>query len=137
MSKISFYSLTQGDADSRLQVACRLAEKAFRLGHKIFIQVNDEQQRRQLDELLWLFKANSFIPHATGNSGSELVEIDIEPSTAHQDVLINLSSGSCEQFQHYSRINEIVGSDKDSLDNGRRNYRFYKAQGFKPDTHKI
>ena len=137
MAQINFYSLTQGDAESRLEVACRLAEKAFGLGHKIFIQVNDEQQRRQLDELLWLFKANSFIPHAIGNSGSELVEIDIKPSAVHQDVLINLSSGGCEQFQHYSRINEIVGPDKDSLDNGRRNYRFYKAQGFKPDTHKI
>ena len=54
MSKISFYSLTQGDADSRLQVACRLAEKAFRLGHKIFIQVNirDEKQKSGVNKLL-------------------------------------------------------------------------------------
>lgn len=137
MTQISFYSIAKGDDQTRLQIACRLAEKAHGLGHRIFIQVSDEQQMRQLDDLLWQFKANSFIPHATGNTGAESVEIGVNSSAAHQDVLINLSGADCEQFMHYARINEIVGPDEDSLNYGRHNYRYYQAQGFKPENYKI
>jgi DNA polymerase III subunit chi len=137
MTQISFYSIANGDDLTRLQIACRLAEKAHGLGHRIFIQVSDEQQQRQLDDLLWQFKASSFIPHATGATGAEAVEIGIETSTAHQDVLINLSSADCKPFMHYGRINEIVGPDEDSLNYGRTNYRYYQAQGFKPENYKI
>ena len=91
MAQINFYSLTQGDAESRLEVACRLAEKAFGLGHKIFIQVNDEQQRRQLDELLWRFKANSFI--------LETFTLDSKSKVS----CLKLSKASCLDFSLLAR----------------------------------
>ncbi|NKB32290.1 MAG: DNA polymerase III subunit chi [Pseudomonadales bacterium] len=137
MTQISFYSLSKGDEDTRLQFACRLVEKAFSLGHKIFIQVEDEQQQRLVDDLLWQFKASSFIPHAVTGEGTEAIEIGLASSPSHQDVLINLSAKQCEQHQQFKRINEIVGPDEDSLATGRQIYRFYQTQGFKPDNHKV
>ena len=137
MTQISFYSLAKGNDDTRLQVACRLAEKAFSLGHKIFIQVEDPQQKRRLDNLLWHFKASSFVPHGINEDGSEPAEIGLSVGPSHQDVLINLSSKHCEQYEQFNRINEIVGPDQESLASGRQSYRYYHSQGFKPETHKI
>ena len=137
MTQISFYSLAKGNDDTRLQVACRLAEKAFSLGHKIFIQVEDPQQKRKLDNLLWHFKASSFVPHGINDDDSEPAEIGLSVGPSHQDVLINLSSKHCEQYEQFNRINEIVGPDQESLANGRQSYRYYHSQGFKPETHKI
>ena len=137
MTQISFYSLAKGNDDTRLQVACRLAEKAFSLGHKIFIQVEDPQQKRRLVNLLWHFKASSFVPHGINDDGSEPAEIGLSVGPSHQDVLINLSSKHCEQFEQFNRINEIVGPDQESLASGRQSYRYYHSQGFKPETHKI
>lgn len=143
MTQISFYSLDKGKDEARLQVACRLTEKAYSLGHQIFIQIEDEQQQRQLDELLWEFKSSSFVPHGPSDTSgkSELqatpVEIGINSSASHQDVFINLSSRHCEHYDQFKRINEIVGPDEESLAAGRQTYRFYQTQGFKPETHKI
>ena len=137
MTKISFYSLAKGDDDTRFQVACRLAEKAFSRGHKIFIKVENPQHKRKLDNLLWHFKASSFVPHGIDGDGSEPVEIGLFLGQSHQDVLINLSSKHCEQIAQFNRINEIVGPDEESLASGRQSYRYYHTQGFTPETHKI
>ena len=71
------------------------------------------------------------------SDGSEPAEIGLSVGPSHQDVLINLSSKHCEQFEQFNRINEIVGPDQESLASGRQSYRYYHSQGFKPETHKI
>ncbi|MDD9891843.1 MAG: DNA polymerase III subunit chi [Gammaproteobacteria bacterium] len=129
--------MDKGNDEARLLVACRLAEKAYSLGHQIFIQVEDAQQQGQLDQLLWEFKSSSFVPHATSSSMATPVEIGLSAAAAHQDVFINLSSKQCDRYNQFNRINEIVGPDEESLAAGRQNYRFYLTQGFKPETHKI
>lgn len=137
MTQISFYSLNKSSDDHRLLIACRLADKAYSLGHKIFIQVENKEQQRQLDGLLWDFKPSSFIPHDTSGGGTSPVEIGLTASPTHNDVLINLSHNGHKLFQQFSRINQIVGPDEESLAAGRQIYRFYLSQGLQPETHKI
>lgn len=137
MAQISFYSIAKGDATTRLQVACRLIEKAYSLGHQIFVQVEDASQLRQLDELLWQFKPSSFVPHTSGAEESEAVQISLNAKDSQGDVFVNLSLKQCEQLENFKRISEIVGPDEHSLAAGRESYRFYRTQGFTPETHKI
>lgn len=141
MTQVSFYALSSIDQDSRQQFACRLAEKAVHLGHRVFIQVDSLEQARHIDTLLWQFKPASFLPHAIvepGQPAAEPLMIGTESDQgAFDDVFINLSGTPCQNLDRYQRVNEVLSADPDELDLGRRSYRYYQQQGFKPETHKL
>ena len=141
MTQVSFYTLSSSDQESRRQFACRLAEKALHLGHQVFIQVESQQQARDVDALLWRFKPSSFVPHAIAGeeeAGKEALMIGTEDvQQQFADVFINLSAQPCQHLSRYQRINEILSADPDELEQGRQCYRYYQQQGFKPETHKL
>jgi len=139
MTQVNFYALSSPDQKSRRQFACRLAEKAAQLGHRVFIQVDSAEQAAAMDTLLWQFKPSSFVPHALAESAvSEPVIIGTESRQAeYEDVFINLSGHPCQHLTRYQRVNEIMSNDPDELQDGRQSYRFYQQQGFQPETHKL
>ena len=49
MTQIFFYSINEGGIERKLMVACKLTEKAFALGHQVFIQSSNDEQLRVLD----------------------------------------------------------------------------------------
>ena len=63
MTRVGFYIVENTDPDSRARLALRLTEKAHRRGHRIFINCENEEQARHLDEQLWTFRPASFVPH--------------------------------------------------------------------------
>ncbi len=141
MTKVSFYTLNSSDSEARLRFACRLTEKARSMGHRVFIQTESPEQAKLLDDMLWHYKSTSFIPHELATDGKDSVaSVAIGPAlpqTVDGDVLINLTSSACENHRQFSRINEILLSDEEHLAQGRSSYRFYQAQGYTPETHKL
>lgn len=141
MAKVSFYALSSKQSEARLQFACRLIEKAYSLGHKLYVQTASPEQAKTLDELLWQFSPSSFVPHAVAGSESAQAEAVIIgeklPAASHTDVLINLGSEASEAHGQFARINEIIAADEESLLQGRKRYRFYKDQGYQVETFKI
>lgn len=139
MSRIDFYILNQGTAADRLRFACRLTEKAWRAGHRVFVQTATREQAMQFDELLWTFRAGSFVPHAlaTAPDGAPIVigEHDA-PDNAH-DLLVNLGNAIPDAFRDYRRVAEIIDTDADNKKAGRERFRFYKDNGCEPETHTI
>lgn len=99
MTKIDFYQIS-GDEQT---FACRLIDKVYRAGHRIYVHTGSARQAEELDDHLWVFREDSFIPHALHSVDIEApVKIghDHEPSE-HQEVLINLS-GAVPDFFHAS-----------------------------------
>ncbi|MCR3873061.1 DNA polymerase III subunit chi, partial [Pseudomonas aeruginosa] len=45
MTRVDFYVIPSADPWARLQVACRLAEKAWRQGMQVYLHCADEAQR--------------------------------------------------------------------------------------------
>jgi len=140
MTQISFYTLSEEGADARILFACRLIDKAWKLGHSVFIQTQSTEQAKRLDDMLWQYQTTSFVPHCLldEKTSDESVVISPElPDGSHHDVLINLSASTHRSHLDFARVNEIVSADQDSLKQGRVRYRFYKDQGHSPETHKI
>jgi DNA polymerase-3 subunit chi len=142
VTQVNFYTLSSEDSQSRYQFACRLAEKAVALGHRVLIQTDSSATARQLDDLLWQFKPASFLPHAriSDESGpvTESVSIAADPSVVNEgDVLINLGESACQVPDQFNRINEILTSDPEVLKAGRASYRYYQSKGLQPETHKL
>jgi DNA polymerase-3 subunit chi len=141
MTQVDFYILPNDDQLQRVQFACRLADKAYRLGHRVYIHAESSQQTRLLDDMLWTFQQNSFIPHALLQDDSEAqppVQLghDVEPDASHQ-VLINLAPEVPLFFSRFERVAELVNSDATLRQQGRSRYSFYKERGYPLRTHEI
>lgn len=141
MTQVRFYALKSKENEARLQFACRLIEKAYSLGHNIYVQAASAEQAKTLDELLWQFSPSSFVPHGIAGSESAQAEVVVIgeklPAASHTDVLINLGSEPSTAHGQFARINEIITADEESLLQGRKRYRFYKEQGYQAETFKI
>ena len=52
MTQVSFYTLGEEGLDARILFACRLTDKAWKLGHRVFIQTQSTEQAKRLDDML-------------------------------------------------------------------------------------
>lgn len=141
MTQVNFYTLPSSELQSRLVFVCRLTEKAYSLGHRVHIQTESEQQSKSLDDLLWEYAASSFIPHkrvAGSNDSDEPVSLGTSLAGAqHADVLINLGVQASQAGEQFSRINEVISADPESLEQGRKRYRDYKQKDYQIETFKL
>ena len=138
MTQIDFHILPEASMDARWLYTCRLVEKIAKLGHQILIVVDNVTDAQTLDDLLWSFKPESFIPHQLiGGENHAAVEITYSNTTGkHQDVLINLSNQIPEYFSRFARLSEIVIQEPKILENTREHYRIYKQRGYPIAQHK-
>lgn len=134
MPRIEFYVLSSATAAERLRAACQLAMKAWRAGLPVFVRGCDTQQCAELDELLWRFKAESFVPHNLHQDDAQApVVIGLDEQPAHaQGVLINLSSSLSPHVEDFSRVIEIVNQEPELLNACRENFRSYRQRGYDP-----
>lgn len=134
MPRIEFYVLSSSDAAGRLRAACQLALKAWSAGLPVFVRGRDETQCAELNELLWTFKAERFVPHdlhLDAPLSPVALGIDEAPS-ADQGVLINLGSSLSPHVERFSRIIEIVNQQPELLSACRENFRTYRQRGYDP-----
>lgn len=139
MTSIDFYVLPETTSDARWLFACRLAEKVQRLGMRVLILVDSENEAKRFDELLWTFKPESFVPHQLINgSKSSPVEITFNDQAGdHQGLLLNLSKIVPTWFSRFERVSEIVTQEPQMLALSRERYSFYKSRGYPIETRKI
>lgn len=139
MTLVGFYVVQTAAPGERLRVAARLADKAFRRGHRIFINAGNEDEAAELDQLLWTFRPSSFIPHGLyGQEHSETVAIGWgqEPDN-HGDLLINLQLEVPSFFSRFKRVAEVVTQEADSLPALRKSWKFYQSRGYQLEKHDI
>ena len=139
--RVDFYILPDHTAIGRLQLACRLAEKAFERGHTVYVQAAAEGQAQQLDDMLWTFKQNSLVPHARYPCApDETAPVRIGSGAApdwEAEVLINLALDVPDFYQRFQRVAELVDQEPTVLQASRRRFKFYREQGLQPQTHKL
>lgn len=141
MPKIDFYILTEGDADGRFQMACRLIEKAYRNQHRVYIHTENSTDAHTIDELLWTYREESFLPHNLYGEGPEpappiQIGFDLTPAK-HRDILINLAHSVPAFYGQFARVLEIVANDVTIQTRSRENYRHYRTQGHDIASHKL
>jgi DNA polymerase-3 subunit chi len=140
LPRIDFYILPDRTVNGRLFLACRLAEKAYGLGHTLYIHAESAEQARVLDDLLWTFRAGSFIPHdlcpVTGEAPPVVIGWGEDPDVA-AEVLINLADKVPAFFERFARVAELVDQDPQTLAHCRQRFRFYRERGYTPGSHRL
>ena len=141
MTRIDFYILNSAAPEDALLFCCRLAEKAWRSGHRVLIHSDNEASTEQLDRLLWESRPSSFVPHSTDTSDAiTLCHPSGDTPAAmgeHSDVLINTSAQLPEAFSRFRRMAEVVVQQEAALAASRERYRFYKQRGYPLHSHPI
>jgi DNA polymerase III subunit chi len=142
MTEVSFYLLSSDLLQERYLFACKLIEKAYRNGQFCYILTDNDEQSRLLDDLLWTFRAGSFIPHQiyTGQppSSDKVVLIGSVNAPRHsQSLLFNLSSIYPEHISKTKRILEIIDNCEVTKVAARSRYRQYQQAGLNVKTHNI
>jgi DNA polymerase-3 subunit chi len=140
VSRADFYLLKQDSAERLLQTACRLAARAVAGGQTLFIQTADAAQTEALDEWLWSFPAESFLPHLRtddARSSSAPVLVGQKLTTTARDICLNVSGKPVEQPARYQRILELFAPDDVSRQAARLRWQHYKQLGFSLDHHEV
>lgn len=143
MPRVDFYLLPDGEPRTRDVTACRLTEKAFLAGHSVCLYAQTRAAAVALDELLWTFRAGSFLPHvllpAPAWAPEEMPRIFIgsDAQLASAGVLINLSAGLPPSAENYARIAELVPPAEADRQRARVRYGEYRALGWEIKTHDL
>ena len=140
MSKVDFYVLPSSGDDARHVFACRLAEKAYRLEHKVHVHLSDANAARRFDDRLWTFRDGSFVPHEIASPEAAESPVTIGHGTLPKqaaDLLINLTAELPGSTDAFPRIAEIVTSDDGSLRLSRKRYSEYRELGHELESHKL
>jgi DNA polymerase-3 subunit chi len=142
MTRVDFYLSRDDKPDSQMRLACRLAEKAWKLGHSIYIHLADANDGKALDDLMWTFRDGSFVPHGHINDTASatdpvLIGWQAEPPDDRHDVLINLSGEVPAFFSRFQRVAEIVSGAETAKTRARERYRFYRDRGYDLTTHDL
>lgn len=134
MTRVDFYLACNGTG--REPLACRLADTAYRRGHKIFLWT-PEAQIGGLDALLWTFSDTSFIPHAPSIALSDEPVVIGSQIPAEGDVLIPLFADPPSTWSQFARILEPVGDSEAEKEASRERFRYYRRQGLHPTVHTL
>ena len=137
MTQVDFYVISGGGMDESLNVACRLAEKAVRRGN-VYMHTADAEQTQLLDEKLWSYRSDSFLPHEVAadnapqdSAPQEAIVIGHHiPPTDFNDVLINLSLEIPNFHGRFMRLLEVVPGEHSAREACRENYAFYRDRGY-------
>jgi len=140
-TRIDFYLLSEDHTDAHWLLACRLLEKAYYKGHKVFVYCANQRDAETIDELLWTFKDDSFIPHNLQGEGPEpppAIQIGCEPPPrGFNDILLNLCESVPPFFTKFRRVFELVGVSEALKEQGRLRYKEYKSQRCAIFTHTL
>ena len=134
MPRADFYLIAKPRfLDDPLLLVCELARRAFDSGQPTLILARDMAQAEALDERLWEFDENAYLPHQIAGTDEEDEETPILLVTPETDVpdrplIINLRDaafrGTCE------RVLEVVPADPAAREPLRVRWREYQARGF-------
>ena len=141
MTKANFYVLKQDTEQARQLLACRLAEQQFKQGQRICILTDTAEAAQELDQLLWTFTPESFVPHALANDG---VAADVAVTINHGNAappgttcILNLGSDAPLHQPTLAAIAEFVLNDDESKARSRARWNLYKQLGYELQHHQL
>ena len=135
MTRVDFHS----KVPDKLLYACRLVRKARAADMRVVVFTRDREQLHALDEALWTFSEQDFLPLVTADDALAsqtpvILTDDAEAAVPHHQILINVSGETPAHFARFERLFEVISIDEDDLAAGRERYRQYQQRGY-PLTH--
>lgn len=145
-TQVMFYLLDDdknadaSDTSSAFYHACLQASHFYRQNQRVFIYTQDKEQSEKIDELLWAFDNDSFVPHNLSGEGpinGSAVEISYQTPRGRRPVLINLTSTVPEFANQFQFIVDFVPSDESLKQQARERFKACRQLGFQVNNQKV
>ncbi|MGJ8692251.1 MAG: DNA polymerase III subunit chi [Thalassotalea sp.] len=145
-TQVMFYLLPDNSAQSEtnehnhLFQACMHASLCYRNNQRVYIHTNDQTSAHHIDELLWGFEPDSFVPHNLVGEGPKQgapVEIGYQQPNSRRPFLINLADQMPKFANQYSHIIDFVPAEKTLKHQARERFKQYRQAGFHIETQAL
>jgi len=135
-----FHILAQNTPEARNLHAAKLVDKAWQQGDRVCILCDTREHAEELDELLWNFTPDAFIPHSIAEDFAtpceEPVGILLYPPVATDwDTVIVLSATLPANADQFSRLALVAHNDPEVLNQARGHYKQLRALGIEARVH--
>ncbi|MFQ1023170.1 DNA polymerase III subunit chi [Avibacterium paragallinarum] len=120
-------------------LACDLAAQAWRLGKKVLISCESEEQAFRLDEALWAREPEEFVPHnLSGEITQYATPIEIswagKRNAQRRDLLINLQNQVPDFIASFNQVIDFVPNEESQKAVARERYKQYRQLGWQLNT---
>ena len=129
--------------DEPLLLVCELAKKALAAGQPMLVLARDTAQAERLDDLLWEFEPDAYVPHQIAgldleDGGGEEDEADVLIAPPEADVplrplVLNLREAAVPDG--FDRVLEVVPADDAARGPLRERWTQYKQRGVELSKH--
>lgn len=130
-AEVWFYHLERSSLD---QVLPELLEKTLGRGWRALVHIRDRSALDSLDERLWTWRADSFLPHGKGGDAHAaaqpiLLSADLENANGAQALFL-VDGGEIGDLEGYERCLVIFdGRDEAAVTRAREQWKAVKAGG--------
>jgi len=131
LAEIRFYHLTRQSAD---QAIPQILGKVLSSARRAVVRLADEKAVEAMNEHLWIFRADSFLPHGSVKDGFAeyqpvwLTAADENPNGA--DVLIRSGISEIAALEGFSLCCDMLdGTDDSAVQAARTRWTAYKTAG--------
>ena len=139
MPRADFYLIDKPRfREEPLLLVCELARKAFDAGLYTLVLTRDAAQAEALDDLMWSFDPDEYLPHQIAGMDEGDDDTPILISTPDMDIpartlLINLRDAA--PTGSFDRVLEVVPADPSARGPLRERWKHYQALGFDVNKH--
>jgi DNA polymerase-3 subunit chi len=133
MTEVIFVEVKAGRMEMR---ACEIAEENYARGRRVQIIALDQDQAERLDDLLWTFKPDTFVPHGLWVGLPDEPDQPVLITTRKEavegmDSLLMMGYGEVDLVSQFSHaFHFVVADNQDRLDGSRRYWTMLKDAGF-------
>ena len=139
MARADFYLIDKPRfREEPLLLVCELARKAFDAGIPTLVLARDHAQAEAIDDLMWSFDPDAYLPHQIAGSDDEdeltpILILGPDTDFPMRPMVINLRDAAVEG--DFERLLEVVPADPAARAPLRERWKQYQARGLDLNKH--
>ena len=139
MPRADFYLIDKPRfREQPLLLVCELAKRGYAANLSILVLARDTAQAEALDDLMWSFDPDDYLPHQIAGMDEGDDDTPILIATPDMDIparpmLINLRDAA--PGGSFERVLEVVPADPSARGPLRERWKHYQALGFEVNKH--
>ena len=139
MPRADFYLIDKPRfREQPLLLVCELAKRAYAANLPTLVLARDMPQAEALDDLMWAFDADEYLPHQIAGDDEEDAACPILIATPDMDIparplLVNLRDAA--PAGGFDRVLEVVPADPATRGPLRERWKHYQSLGFQLNKH--
>ena len=139
MPRADFYLIDKPRfREEPLLLVCELARKAFDAGFPTLVLARDTAQAEAIDDLMWSFDPDAYLPHQIAGSDEEdevtpILILAPDADSPMRPMVINLRDAAVEG--DFDRVLEVVPADPAARAPLRERWKQYQARGLQLNKH--